>query len=343
MEVAHHTVGVLGASGYSGEVLLEILSHHPAVERLVVVSRSHAGERVDTVMPRLAGSVGDLVFTAAKVDDLPALEVDVWFLALPHGVASRFALPLQAAGRIVIDLSADFRLFDADLYQRYYGEEHPAAEWLNRVPYVLPELSSGWERQRLLACPGCYPSSVLFPLIPLFRVGLLPPRGIVINACSGVSGAGKRESFFYSFCERSESMVAYGLVKHRHLAEIEEQLSIAAGDEVVVQFTPHLVPMVRGIATTITVPCSCPVESVYAEWEKVYRGCRGIRLLQPGTAPDTRWVIGRNRVDMSAIRDSRTGNLIITSAVDNLMKGAGGQAVQIMNRVLGLDEFCGLR
>lgn len=338
------TVGIVGASGYSGEVLLEILSQHPKVGDLVVASRSHVGKRVDSVLPRLGGLVGDLSFVEADPEGLSKLPVEVWFLALPHGVAATYALKLVESGRIVIDLSADFRLNSPELYEQYYGQAHPAPDWLPRVPYVLPELASpGWEEASLIACPGCYPTSVLMPLIPLLREGVIhSKKGIVINSMSGVSGAGKKENLFYSYCERSESALAYGLGTHRHLSEIEEQLKEAASGAITVQFTPHLVPMMRGIATTITIPEAVDIEQVYAVWEQVFQGEKGVGILPSGKTPDTRNVTGRNRVDISAYMDKRTGNLIITSAEDNLMKGASGQAVQIMNLRLGWDAFTGL-
>ncbi len=338
------TIGIVGASGYSGEVLLEILSGHPRVDRLVVASRSHAGKAVESVMPRLAGRLNGLEFVQADPETLAVMDVGTWFLALPHGVAATYALALVEAGRLVIDLSADFRLQDPDLYERYYGHPHPAPEWLPKVPYVLPELApAGWESASLIACPGCYPTSILLPLVPLLQQGHVKPSpGVVINSLSGVSGAGKKASEFYSYCERSECAMAYGLGTHRHLAEIEEQLSLACGEPFAVQFTPHLVPMMRGIATTIVVPQSIEEEAVYACWESTYAGQAGVRLLTSGTTPDTRSVTGRNRVDMSAYADSRTGNLVITSAEDNLVKGASGQAVQILNIKMGWDPFTGL-
>ncbi len=337
------TIGIVGASGYSGEVLLEILSRHPKVKRLVVASKSHAGKRVDKILPRLSGQLGELAFVPADPEALAKEEVKVWFLALPHGVAARYALKLVEAGRIVIDLSADFRLYSAKTYSAYYGQEHPAADLLPKVPYVLPEVTApGWETSNLIACPGCYPTSILLPLLPLLKNGLIAGDGIVINSLSGISGAGKKEDLYYSFCERSDSVVAYGLGKHRHLSEIEEQLAMAARKSVAVQFTPHLVPMMRGIASTMVIPQKVSTEAVYSCWNKVYAKKPGIGILPTGTQPDTRNVLHRNRVDMSAYADQRTGNLIITSAIDNLMKGASGQAVQIMNLRLGWPEFSGL-
>lgn len=335
--------GIIGASGYSGEVLVSLLAQHPKVKELVVASRSHVGERVDSVLPRLAGPVGDLEFCKADPAALAEMEVGLWFLALPHGVASAYALKLVEAGRTVIDLSADFRLNSEETYADYYGQKHPAPEWLQKVPYVLPEYAPrGWRKANLIACPGCYPTSILLPLLPLLKEGILSGEGIIINSMSGVSGAGKKESLFYSFCERSESLTAYGLGKHRHLSEVEEQLGMAARKAVQVQFTPHLVPMMRGIATTIVAPGSVPAGNVYSCWKKAYANRPGIRLLETGQAPDTRHVLGRNRIDFSAYADQRTGNLLITSAIDNLMKGASGQAVQIMNLRMGWPEFAGL-
>ena len=338
------TIGIVGASGYSGEVLVEILSAHPRVDRLVVASKSHAGKRVDVVLPRLAGLVGDLTFVPAEPAALAAKDVPVWFLALPHGVAAEYALAFIEAGRRVIDLSADFRLHSAELYREYYGGEHPAPEWLAKAPYVLPEFNTaGWEAAPLIACPGCYPTSVLMPLLPLLRDGVIQGDGIVVNSLSGISGAGKKESLYYSYCERGESATAYGLGKHRHLAEIEEQLSFAAGRSIQIQFTPHLVPMMRGIVTSTVVREAIPVAEIYRCWQKAYSGRPGVRILPPGTAPDSRMLVGRTRIDFSAYADERTGNTVITSAEDNLLKGAGGQGVQILNLLMGWPEFAGLK
>jgi N-acetyl-gamma-glutamyl-phosphate reductase len=258
-------------------------------------------------------------------------------------VAADYALKLTAAGRTVIDLSADFRLNSPETYASYYGQPHPAPDLLPEVPYVLPEFTpAGWEASSLIACPGCYPTSILLPLLPLLQDKVIESEGIVINSMSGVSGAGKKADAFYSYCERSESALAYGIGNHRHLSEIEEQLSAVAGKPVVVQFTPHLVPMMRGIATTIVIPGKASVLEVYAAWQSAYEGRPGVRILPSGKAPETRTVHGRNRVEMSAFVDQRTGNIVITSAEDNLMKGASGQAVQIMNIKQGWPEFEGL-
>jgi len=338
-------VGIVGASGYSGEVLIELLARHPRVGELHVASRTHVGKSVREVLPRLDGIAGDLEFIAADPNGLSKLNIPIWFLALPHGVSAEYAVPLSEAGALVIDLSADFRLNSAETYAEYYGHAHPFPDKLQDVPYLLPELRcKGWKKATLIACPGCYPTSVLIPLLPLLKEKLVDGEGIIINSMSGISGAGKKETLFYSFCERQDSAVPYGLGCHRHLAEIEEQLSMAARKSIQVQFTPHLVPMARGILSTIVLPgrTKTGTTEIISCWEKAYQSKPGVRILKNGGQPDTRQVLGKNRIDLAAFHDKRTGNLILTSAIDNLMKGASGQAVQIMNLRKGWPEFAGL-
>jgi len=340
-------VGVVGASGYSGEVLVKLLLGHPRVQLTAVTSRQHAGKAVSAVIPAVRNTAADqLKFIDSAA---PALaeraDIDLWFLALPHGAAADFARALVPAGRRVIDLSADFRVADLATYEKYYGHHH-APELLSQARFVLPELTDPkWRTEiKLAAAPGCYPTSVLVPLAPLLRAGVVAREHIVANSFSGVSGAGKKVEEQYLFVERAESAKAYGLTKHRHLAEIEEQLSAQAGASVVVQFNPHLAPMRRGIITTITVPAAAgaSIESLYATWRAAYAGRPFVALLPSGETPDSAHVTGTNRVDLSAVHDARTGNFVLTSALDNLVKGASGQAVQIMNLWLGLPETAGL-
>jgi N-acetyl-gamma-glutamyl-phosphate reductase len=274
--------------------------------------------------------------------------VDVWFLALPHGVAAEYAQPLVAAGKRVLDLSADFRLRDLGLYKKYYGHDHPAPALAAQARYVIPELQidDSWKSAQLIACPGCYPTSIQVPLVPLLRAGLLKPEPgrLIINSTSGVSGAGKKADVALLFSERDSSLKAYGIPGHRHIAEIEEQCGVAAGQPVVVQFNPHLAPMHRGIATTIVVPApGVTVAQVEAVWQQAYAGRPFVTLLKSGEFPDTAHVANTNRVACSVVADARTGNLIITSVIDNLLKGAGGQAVQNLNLMMGWDESEGLR
>ncbi len=338
--------GIVGASGYIGEILVQLLARHPRVRIHRITSRQHAGKPVAEVIPNLRGRMGELAFTDSDADALAAdAETELYFLALPHGVAASFARPLVAAGKKVIDLSADFRLASPENYSRYYGEEHPDPGLLARSAYVLPELMplASWKESPLIACPGCYPTSILMPLMPLLRAGRLRGHGVVISSFSGVSGAGKKLVEDYLFCERAESAKAYGIPRHRHLSEIEEQLGEAAGGPVVVQFTPHLAPMKCGIATTIVVPAGeTSLDAVYECWHEVFADKPFVQVLPSGRTPDTRHVTGTNRIDMSAVYDERTGNFVITTAEDNLMKGAGGQAVQIMNLWCGFGETDGL-
>jgi N-acetyl-gamma-glutamyl-phosphate reductase len=248
----------------------------------------------------------------------------------------------------VLDLSADFRLRDLGIYKKYYGHDHPAPALAAQARYVIPELQTddAWKSAKLIACPGCYPTSIQVPLVPLLRAGLLKPEPgrLIINSYSGVSGAGKKADVAFLFSERDSSIKAYGIPGHRHIAEIEEQFGVAAGQPVVVQFNPHLAPMHRGIATTIVVPApGVTVAQVEAVWQKAYAGRPFVTLLKSGEFPDTAHVANTNRVACSVVADPRTGNLIITSVIDNLLKGAGGQAVQNLNLMMGWDESEGLR
>jgi len=338
-------VGVIGAAGYLGEVLVKLLLSHPKVTLAAVTSRTLAGKPLVTVMPAVRGIDRGLKFVDSDAAALAASDIELFFLALPHGSAAEFAKVLVAAGKRVIDLSADFRITDVATYKKYYGEHH-APELLPSARFVIPELTPpAWKKEaKLIASPGCYPTSILIPLVPLLNAGVVTREHIVVNSLSGVSGAGKKLEETYLFAERAESAKAYSLVKHRHLAEIEEQLAQRTGAPTVIQFNPHLVPMRRGIATTITVPAAkgATIESLYAAWTKAYGSARFVQILPTGEVPDTAHTVGTNRVDMSAVFDPRTGNFIITSAEDNLMKGGSGQAVQIMNLWCGFEESAGL-
>lgn len=347
-------VAIVGASGYSGEELVRLLLRHPGVTLTVVTSRQYAGQSLTQVFPRFAGcpTARHLSFVEPDVPQLAA-EADLIYLALPHGVAAEFARPLLAAGRRVIDLSADFRLRDAAVYKEFYGHDHPAPELLSQAVYALPEIYRDAIRQaRLIACPGCYPTSILLPLIPLLRAGLASTEGLVANSLSGVSGAGRKAELDYLFCECHESLRAYGVPKHRHLSEIEQELSRAAGQPVTLQFTPHLVPVNRGILTTLYVTPTSPAGGAEAAaalhqrvaecYQQAYANEPFVRRLSGKALPDTKNVVGTNFLDLAWRVDPRTGRLLIFSAEDNLVKGAGGQAVQAMNIACGFAETTGL-
>ena len=347
-------VAVVGASGYSGEELVRLLLHHPHVELTAVTSRQSAGQTVAQVFPRFAGhpKAKALRFTEPNAE-LLARQAEVVFLALPHGVAAEFAVPLLQAGIIVIDLSADFRLKSPELYREYYRQDHPAPDLLKKSVYGLPELYRKQIKDALLiASPGCYPTSILLPAVPLVRAKLIHPNSLIADCLSGVSGAGRKVEADYLFCECHESMRPYSVPQHRHLSEIEEQLALAAGAKVTIQFTPHLIPVNRGILTTLY---AAPTEqfsdarAAAAFGEKVaacYQVAYGhepfVRLLQGQTLPDTKNVVGTNVLELAWRLDARTGRLIVLSAEDNLVKGASGQAVQSLNLVCGFPESAGL-
>lgn len=336
---------IVGASGYSGEELVTLLARHPVAEVVALTSRQSAGRTVAEVFPKMSGSrLAGMKFVDSSAEALVAAGAEVAFLALPHGLAAEFAIPLRAAGVQVVDLSADFRLRSVEVFAEYYGGPHPAPELLGEAVYALPE-TCGDEALRgagLLACPGCYPTSIQIPLVPLLRRGLIATDSIVINSLSGTSGAGRKADVSLLFAECNESLRAYGVPKHRHLPEIEQQLSIAAGKKVVVSFVPHLVPVTRGILSTIVVKPAGGADAakVAAAWEEDYAGRKFVRRVRH--FPDTKHVTGTNCIDIAVREDSRAGILLLFSAEDNLVKGAAGQAVQAFNISRGWDEAEGL-
>ena len=347
-------IAVIGASGYSGEELVNRLLHHPHAELVAVTSRQNAGQTLAQVFPKFASHPKSktLRFTDPNAEVL-AKQADVVFLALPHGVAAEYAVPLLNAGCSVIDLSADFRLKSAAIYKEIYAHDHPAPDLLQKSVYGLPEIHrEEIKKSTLIASPGCYPTSILLPLIPLLKAGVIKPDGIIADSMSGVSGAGRKAELDYLFCECNESVRPYGVPKHRHLSEIEEQLSLAARTGVVIQFTPHLIPVNRGILTTLylapeehfsdAVGAARIAEKVSATYHAAYASEPFIRLLEGKALPDTKNVTGTNVCEIAWRLDPRTGRLIIMSAEDNLVKGASGQAVQSMNILCGWPETAGL-
>jgi len=339
-------VAIIGASGYSGEVLVQLLLNHPHAELVAVTSRQNAGQTLAQVFPKFAShpKSKNLRFVEPNVEIL-AKQADVVFLALPHGVAAEFAVPLLKASCVVIDLSADFRLKSAEVYKEFYAHDHPAPELLKKSVYGLPEIYRDQIKKSLLiASPGCYPTSILLPVIPLLKAGLVKPTGIIADSLSGVSGAGRKAETDYLFCECNESVRPYGVPKHRHLSEIEEQLSLAAKTQVTIQFTPHLIPVNRGILTTLYLEPKGKLsdENISVCYEKFYGDEPFVRLLEGKSLPDTKNVTGTNIIEIAWRLDPRTGRLIVMSAEDNLVKGASGQAVQSMNILCGFPETAGL-
>ena len=347
-------VAVIGASGYSGEVLVQLLLNHPHAELVAVTSRQNAGQTLAQVFPKFAShpKSKSIRFSEPNAEVL-SKQSDVVFLALPHGVAAEYAVPLINAGCIVIDLSADFRLKSADIYKEFYAHDHPAPDLLKKSVYGLPELHRDQIKKALLvASPGCYPTSIILPIFPLLEAGLVKPTGIIADSLSGVSGAGRKAEIDYLFCECNESVRPYGVPKHRHLSEIEEQLSLAADAKVTIQFTPHLIPVNRGILTTLYLApekhfstdaeMKALGEKIAACYAKAYGKEPFVRLLEGKSLPDTKNVVGTNIVEIAWRLDPRTGRLIVMSAEDNLVKGASGQAIQSMNIICGFPETAGL-
>jgi len=336
---------VVGASGYSGEELVALLARHPRVELVALTSRQSAGRHVGEVFPRLAASsLADQKFVAPDVEALRASGATTVFLALPHGLAAEFAVPLRQAGVQVVDLSADFRLKSPSVFEEFYGAEHPAPELLASSVYALPEICGRdvLDGAGLLACPGCYPTSILVPLVPLLRRHLIDPGSIVINSLSGVSGAGRQADVSLLFAECNESLRAYGAPKHRHLSEIEQELSAAAGTTVTVSFTPHLVPVTRGMLSTIVAEplAGTTPAAVEQAWREDYAGRPFVRIVPHW--PDSKHVTKTNFIDITCREDVRTGRLLLGSALDNLGKGAASQAVQAFNLSQRWDETTGL-
>jgi N-acetyl-gamma-glutamyl-phosphate reductase len=344
----------MGASGYTGEELVRLILRHPRAELTAVTSRQLAGKSLGEVYPRVGyhPTAKSLHFTDVSPEVI-AEQADVVFLALPHGVAVEFAGPLLKAGARVIDLSADFRIKSAATYQEFYAHEHRAPDLLPIAVYGLPEIYRDKIRDaQLVACPGCYPTSILLPLIPLLRERLVEPGSIIVNSLSGVSGAGRKAEVDYLFVECNESARPYGVPKHRHLAEIEQELSIAANERITIQFTPHLIPVNRGILTTIYCApardlrgaenCAAFVERISASFQSAYTDEPFVRLLDDKTLPDTKNVVGSNFIEIAWRLDQRTGRLIVMSAEDNIVKGASGQAIQCFNLMCGCEESTGL-
>ena len=347
-------IAIVGASGYSGEELVRLLLSHPHAELSAVTSRQYAGQTLAQVFPKFAqhARAKGLRFSEPKAE-LLAQQAQIVFLALPHGVAAEFAVPLLQLGCQVIDLSADFRLKSAAVYKEFSAQDHPAPELLAQAVYGLPEVyRAEIKRASLIASPGCYPTSILLPTVPLLKAGLVKPTGIIADSLSGVSGAGRKAELDYLFVECNESVRPYGLPKHRHLSEIEQEISLAAGRPVTIQFTPHLIPVNRGILTTLYLAPAKEFadakgmselgERISACYQAAYAGEPFVRMLEGKALPDTKNVVGTNVIEIAWRLDPRTGRLIVMSAEDNLIKGASGQAVQSMNLMCGFPETDGL-
>ena len=331
-----YRAAVAGASGYTGAELLRLLEGHPGFSTTVGTSREFAGRNVADVYPNLRTDL-----TYSELDPALLEDVDVAFLALPHGASMEIGARLAKAGVTVIDLSADFRLKDAALYPEWFGQEHAAPETLPDWTYGLPELHRDEiKTARAIANPGCYPTAAILALVPLVKAGLIDPTTIVVSAASGVSGAGRKLTNDVHFSHVDANFKAYGLPTHKHTPEIEQELGALAGASIKITFIPHLVPMPRGLLATCIADVAGdgdPAEAARA----LYAGEPFVRVLA-GSMPQTKYTLGSNQCLLGYSRDERTGRIIAVSAIDNLGKGAAGQALQNANLVLGLPEDEGL-
>jgi N-acetyl-gamma-glutamyl-phosphate reductase len=337
-------VGIIGASGYSGEELIKLIIRHPLCSLKIITSRKYDGIQISEIFPRF--SKYNFKFTRPDLESLLKSDVDVFFLALPHKVASEYAVPLYNAGKKIIDISADFRLDDESIYEKYYSVKHPAPELMKDAVYGLPEFyREKIKKADLIACPGCYPTSILLPSLPLLKDELVYSNDIVICSGSGVTGAGRKVDLPYIYPECNESFRAYGAVGHRHTPEIEQEMSkVSANKNIIINFIPHLIPMNRGMNSTLIFKLNDSVtsENIVNCYDKYYKNEEFIRLLGKGKLADTKNIATTNDCEIGFAVDDRTGKLIVTSCIDNLTKGASGQAVQCMNIMFGFDEATGL-
>lgn len=334
--------GIVGGTGYTGVELLRILALHDEVEVAVVTSRADAGLRVDALYPGLRGYI-DVVFSLPDIEVLG--QCDVVFFATPNGTAMLMAEQLLARGVKVIDLSADFRLKDAQEWSRWYGMEHTCPDLIVEAVYGLPEVNREAIKQaKLIACPGCYPTAVQLGFLPLIENGLIDVNYLIADVKSGVSGAGRKAELATLMSETGESFKAYAVGGHRHLPEITQGLALSAGKPVGLTFVPHLTPMIRGIHATLYGQLSgATVNDIQAIYEQRYRNEVFVDVLPQGSHPDTRNVRGSNNCQISIHQPQDGRTIVVLSVIDNLVKGAAGQAVQNMNLMLGLEEDVGLK
>ena len=334
-------VGIIGATGYAGSELVRLITQHPKAELVTMTSQSYAGQEYKEVYSNYSHL--DYVCEEEHIEEM-AEKCDVIFLALPHGVASKKINADILSKTKIIDLGADFRIQDVDVYEKWYTT-HYSKDILPEAVYGLCEINRDKIKgKRIVANPGCYTSCSILSLYPLVKEGMIDLSSIIIDAKSGATGAGRGLSLGNHYCELNESVKAYKVASHRHTPEIEEQLSIAAGQDIVLNFTPHLIPMDRGILATCyaTLNKKYTYDDIRKAYEKHYGNEHFIRLTKEGVFPETKWVKGSDFVDIGFTVDERTNRVIVIGALDNLFKGAAGQAVQNMNIIMGIEETTGI-
>jgi N-acetyl-gamma-glutamyl-phosphate reductase len=333
-------IGIIGGTGYTGVELLRLLARHPQASLRVITSRGEAGKKVADLFPNLRGYV-DLAFTEPDSKALAAC--DVVFSATPNGIAMQHARELLKAGTKLIDLAADFRLKDPAVWEKWYGMPHACPELLPEAVYGLPEVNrEKIKKARLIANPGCYPTAVQLGFLPLLEAGLVDTGHLIADAKSGVSGAGRKAEVHTLFAEAGDNFKAYGVPGHRHWPEIRQGLDAAAGKAVGLTFVPHLTPMIRGIHATLYARLTRTDVDLQALYEKRYAGEPFVDVLPPKSHPETRSVRGANTCRLAVHRPQDGDTVVVLSVIDNLVKGAAGQAVQNMNLLFGLDEKSGL-
>lgn len=336
-------VGIIGSTGYAGQELVRILLGHKDAEVVWYGSRSYIDQRYSDVF----GNMFQIVENICQDDNMEEMvkQVDVIFTATPQGLCASLVNEDVLSKVKIIDLSADFRIKDVSVYEKWYGIEHKSPQFIEEAVYGLCEVNrEDIKKARLLANPGCYTTCSILSLYPLVKEGIIDPQSIIVDAKSGTSGAGRGAKVQNLFCEVNENMKAYGVLSHRHTPEIEEQLGYAAGEDMKIIFTPHLVPMNRGILVTAYANLAKDVDydTVRAAYDKYYADEKFVRVLDKGVCPETRWVEGSNYVDVNFKLDERTNRIVVMGALDNVVKGAAGQAVQNMNLMFGLPETEGL-
>jgi N-acetyl-gamma-glutamyl-phosphate reductase len=333
-------VSIVGGTGYTGAELLRLLASHPDVEVIAVTSRSECGREVSEFFPGLRGYV-DLRFS--EPDSVQLSEAEVVFFATPNGTAQTMVPDLLKRGTKVVDLSADFRIKDVAIWEQWYGQSHSCRELIDEAVYGLPEINRDLIRgARLIACPGCYPTSILLGFLPLLAEGLIAPGDLIANAASGVSGAGRTANIHNLHAEVSDNFRAYGVAGHRHLPEIEQELSLISGSLVNLTFVPHLLPVIRGIHATLYATLLASGNDLQTLYEEFYADEPFVDVLPDSVYPQTRSVRGANICRIGLTNPQQGKKVVVMSVIDNLVKGAAGQAIQNMNLLLGFPETTGL-
>ncbi|AUG58771.1 N-acetyl-gamma-glutamyl-phosphate reductase [Acetivibrio saccincola] len=336
-------VGIIGATGYVGIEIVRLLQNHPEINISTVVSHSFAGQKISDVYPNLK-NVFDMECESLDIDKISE-KADIFITALPHGISKEVIPKLIQRNKRVIDHSGDFRYKSVEVYEKWYNTKHGMPHLLDISVYGLPELYRDKIKDaKLVANPGCYPTCSILAIAPLLKNKLIKTKGIIIDAASGITGAGRNTTLPFQFCESSENFKAYKVANHRHTSEIEQELSFLANEEIMVSFTPHLVPMKRGMLCTIYADLACDksAKEIIDIYKEYYKDEFFVRIMDEGKLPETKYVAGSNYIDIGIVVDERLSRVIVLSALDNLGKGASSQAVQDLNIMFGLPEHSGL-